>query len=41
MLAGAERLVKCVIEDTKLPGLQPKRAIFRDLWRHFIHGTNY
>ena len=27
MLAGAERLVKCVIEDTKLLGLQPKWAI--------------
>ena len=27
-------------EDMKLLGLQPERAIFRDMWRDFIHGAN-
>ena len=34
-----EDLGKCVKDDMKWLGLQPEWAIFRDVWRNFIHGA--
>ena len=31
---------ECVKDDMKLLGLQPEWAIFKDMWRDFIHWAN-
>ena len=31
---------ECVKDDMKLLGLQPEWAVFRDVWRDFVHGAN-
>ena len=40
MWAGTGRLGESVKDDMKLFELQPEWAIFRDMWRDFIHGAN-
>ena len=40
MWAGRFGESVCVKDDMKLLGLQPEWAIFRDMWRDFIHGAN-
>ena len=39
MWAWAGRL--CVKDDIKWLRLQPEWAVFRDVWRDFIHGANF
>ena len=31
---------ECVKDDMRLHGFQPEWAVFRDVWREFIHGAN-
>ena len=37
---GKKTWGECVKDDMTLLGLQPEWAIFRDMWRNFIHGAN-
>ena len=37
---GRKTWAKCLKDDMKLLGMQPELAVFRDVWRDFIHGAN-
>ena len=37
---GRKTWGECVKDDMKLLGLQTGWAVFRDVWRDFIHGAN-
>ena len=37
---GSKTWRECVKDDMKMLGLQPQWAVFRDVWRDFIHRAN-
>ena len=37
---GRKTWGECENDDMILHGLQPKWAVFRDMWKGFIHGAN-